>query len=130
MSASATASVLVFAGRAHAVQLPFGPLVARPQARTAPPYSRPSGSTVLNLVVCVLVAPAPTLSRPSDEPSGQLAPSSQVRSSQTSSPARPLPSAPHAIPSLSTWSEMRRPLRVAAGTGSVSPAAPPVDLSQ
>src|SRR6185312_10711787 len=74
--------------------------------------------------VCVPVAPAGTLTRPSDEPSGQLEPLFQERSSQTSSPAAPPEIEAQAMPEESTCSAMSRPLSVVSGTGSVFPVDP------
>src|SRR5579859_419663 len=98
ISASAAALARLESALAHAVQLPFSPMTARPHARTAPPYSRPSGSSTLISTVPVPVAPAGTLTRPLDEPSGQLSPPSQERSIQISSPGAPLEMVAHAMP--------------------------------
>src|SRR5215211_8966101 len=123
MSASATAAARLAVGRAQAVQLPLAPVTARPHARTAPPSSRDVASLVWNIAVRVLVEPADVLTRPSDEPPGQEAPSFHDRSSQISSPAAPLPMAPQARPRLSMCSAIRRPLIDVSGTGCVSPWA-------
>ncbi len=77
--------------------------------------------------VRVPVPPAGTLTRPFDEPSGQLTPPSQERSIHTSSPAAPPEIAAQAMPPLSTCREMTRPFSVVAGTGWLSPTA--VDAS-
>src|SRR5688500_4776878 len=120
MSASAIALARFDDGRAHAVQAPFWPSTARPQARTAPPYSSDAGSAVLYLAVRAAVV------RPSDEPPGQVAPASQERSSHTSSPARPPLTVPQAMPAASRCKPKVRPFSptVLTGSASVPPAAP------
>src|SRR6266700_718473 len=78
---------------------------------------------MLIATVLVPVAPDGTLTRPSDEPSGQLAPSFQERSIQISLPGAPLAMVAHAMPLEPTCREISRPSSVVPGTGE-SPDAP------
>ena len=59
--------------------------------------------------------------RPRDEPSGQVAPASHDRSSQTSSPAAPPAMVAHVMPRVSVCRAIVRPPSVAGPTGWVSP---------
>src|SRR3954447_12852318 len=108
--------------RAHAVQTISGRSPAFPHARSAPTPVLPQSST-LNWPVRRLLAPEGIVPSPSFEPSAHVRPPSNDRSSQTSSPAEPFSTEPHAIASVSLTCILKvRPYRPAV-TGTRSAVA-------
>src|SRR3954467_532947 len=108
--------------RTHAVQTISGRSPAFPHVRSAPTPLLPQSST-LNWPVPRPVAPDAIVASPSFEPSDQVRPPSNERSSQTSSPGEPFSTEPHAIASVSlTCALTTRPYRPTV-TGTRSPGA-------